>query len=245
MVTRDYAVVEGERPKAKVVPKRKKKRETAAEDEQEPLPPPKPAEPEPPSSFSNVPANGAPDVPPDAPALLPEVSPPPGSSISPRRSKRPVALRVDPPKPRRRELHPWWGHVQLNVNGGFREDGTKQFSPELSWNPTFSFEGNFRLRPQLGVTALKNDLNQYFPILEPALFASFGGGAFRIEPGAGMQVWFGQGGVYPLLQLNLAVAFEGNQETPKFFERLFVAPAILFSPILPIYLVKAGFGFAF
>lgn len=243
MVTRDYAVVEAERTKPKPPPKRPKRRAEDDRDDDPPEPPPKPLEPEPPSSFSGVPADAT-----DGPVLLPEPLPPvvpsTPATTGPKR-KRP-SVRLDANRTRRREpLHPWWAHVQLNVAGAFRENGAKLFSPQISWNPTFGFEGAFRVRGHLGVTLLKTDANAYFGVVEPGVFASFGGGVFRVEPGVGMQVWLGQGGVYPLLQMNFVVSFEQFEESPRFFERFFVGPAVVFSTATPTYFVKAGFGFAF
>jgi len=233
MVTRDYAVIEGERARAKPAPK-KKKREVP-EDYVEPAP--KPLEPEPPSGFFPTP---------EEPVLIPDsTSQTPTAPTGPVR-KRTRLPKLESTKPKRRPpLHAWWAHVQLNVVGAFRESGAKLFSPEVSWNPTFEFEDNFRIRAHLGAMAFKNETGSYFGVIEPAVFASFGAGVLRVEPGAGAQFWLGQGGLFPLLQMNFVMSFEGMQDTPRFFESVFIAPAIVFSNVIPTYMVKAGFGFAF
>jgi hypothetical protein len=240
MVTRDYAVVDIERAKAKSAPKKKKRRDegAASEPEERELPPPKPLEPEPPSSFSNVPADQT-----DAPALLPEPIPSsPAVTVPARRKPRPSLSRAEALREarRRREASRWWRHFQLNVAGAFRSSA-KQFAPQVSWSPTFAFEDSFRLRGHLGLTALRTEVFGTFLVAEPGFFASFGSGPFHIEPGVGMQIWSGNG-VFPLLQMNFAVSFEGSGDAPKFLVYFFVAPAVVFSTTVPTYFVKAGFG---
>lgn len=240
MVTRDYAVIDIERPKAKSTPKKKKRRDdgAASQREERELPPPKPLEPEPPSSFSNVPADW-----PDAPAPLPEPIPSsPAVTVPKRRKPRPPLSRAEVLREARRRwaASRWWRHFQLNMSAVLRSSA-KQFTPQVSWSPTLALEEAFRLRGHLGLTALRTEIFGTFLVAEPGFFASFGGGPFRIEPGVGMQIWSGNG-VFPLIQMNFAVTFDGSGDAPKFLENFFVAPAVVFSTTVPTYFVKAGFG---
>ena len=162
-----------------------------------------------------------------------------------RRRPRPSLSRADRLREarRRQEAARWWRRFQLNISGAFR-DGAKQFAPQVSWSPTFAFEDSFRLRGHLGVSALNTQIFGTFVVVEPAFFASFGGGPVRVELGAGLQIWSGNG-VFPLLQMNFVLSFVGNSETPKFLEYFFVEPAIVFSTTVPTYFAKAGFGLTF
>jgi len=122
-------------------------------------------------------------------------------------------------------------------------DGGASMAGVVSWNPTYVFNSNFRVKAQLGVVGGNLFTRETFGGGDGALLLSLSGvRPLLFEAGGGFQYWKGRGGFMPQVRGAVGYRFQGNG---GYIHAIHLNYARLFDSLLSTHIATVSLSFRF